>query len=500
MTDLKIDFEDERVWREGQIVPVTNKAFQLLRLFVHHPDRLLTKDRILDEIWPDTYVSESLIKEYVHDLRQALGDDPSHPNFIETVRGRGYRYLGGIEIVNPQANVVQLGDPPSEPPRISVRPIENLTGNDRWALFCRGLRDDLLTDLARYPDIQVIEDGDEKAADYDLAAAVQATDETLRINIRMSDRRERRHLFAQQYDRPIADLFEIQSDIVSRVAAAAVGLGGQIRHAERQRLARRPPQDLRAYELYLVGQELELQCDRDSVLRAYDMLRQSTALDPDYARAWLILGWLCWQLVLEDWSDDPQTTRSLQRQAFITAARLDPLDPFAIMEMSAVHATEGDEVAARDCLERALDLGQNQADLLIAASTYLVNQQDDTRRALRVFEDNLNKVVRVSSWHHLTGCRVCFFAGEFERALSHARSSAENLITRVFTLLCLARMGRQGELENARVAFKNDYPGFESDRFVDQLPITAPVAREEFLAAADEAGISKDRPRKRATT
>lgn len=97
-TSFGLDLGDERLWRGGKPVQITNKAFQVLRYLVANPKRLLTKDELLEKVWPGVYVSEGLIKEYVHDLRLALDDDPARPRFIETVRGRGYRYLGGIEI------------------------------------------------------------------------------------------------------------------------------------------------------------------------------------------------------------------------------------------------------------------------------------------------------------------------------------------------------------------------------------------------------------------
>jgi DNA-binding winged helix-turn-helix (wHTH) protein len=94
----RIDLADERLWSGDQSIAIGNKAFRILRLFVENPNRLLTKDEILDAVWGDVYVSEGLVKEYVHDLRTALGDDPRSPVFIETVRGHGYRFLGGIQV------------------------------------------------------------------------------------------------------------------------------------------------------------------------------------------------------------------------------------------------------------------------------------------------------------------------------------------------------------------------------------------------------------------
>ena len=79
MTDFKLDLRDERLWNGDQPVQIGNKAFQLLRFFVSNPNRLLTKDDILEEMWHDVYVSDGLIREYVHDLRRARRAAPPNP-------------------------------------------------------------------------------------------------------------------------------------------------------------------------------------------------------------------------------------------------------------------------------------------------------------------------------------------------------------------------------------------------------------------------------------
>ena len=150
MDSFKLDLRDERLWRGDHLVRISNKAFELLRLFIRNPNRLLTKDVILEEVWHGVWVSEGLVKEYVHDLRQALGDDPKRPQFIETVHGRGYRFLGGVEVTDNAKDDAALAKSRTEPPSLTVLPFTDLTGEERWSLFCRGLSDDLVTDLARY--------------------------------------------------------------------------------------------------------------------------------------------------------------------------------------------------------------------------------------------------------------------------------------------------------------------------------------------------------------
>lgn len=95
-SEWRLDLIDERLWHDDEQIPLRPKAFAMLCYLVENPDRLLSKQELLDHIWPDTYVSEALVKDYVQDLRKAFGDDPKTPRFIESVRGRGYRFIGAI--------------------------------------------------------------------------------------------------------------------------------------------------------------------------------------------------------------------------------------------------------------------------------------------------------------------------------------------------------------------------------------------------------------------
>lgn len=70
----------------------------MLRHLITHPGQLIAKDDLLEAVWPNTYVTEDGVRHYILELRKALGDDPKAPRYIETVHGRGYRFLGNLEI------------------------------------------------------------------------------------------------------------------------------------------------------------------------------------------------------------------------------------------------------------------------------------------------------------------------------------------------------------------------------------------------------------------
>ena len=112
---FRLDLVDERLWRDGEAAPLGGKAFALLRLLMTSPQTLLTKDQLLDEVWGDRAVGESVLTTAIKDLRRALGDDARDPKIIRTVHGRGYTYMLPVEAqAAPDAEPVA---PPPQPPR-----------------------------------------------------------------------------------------------------------------------------------------------------------------------------------------------------------------------------------------------------------------------------------------------------------------------------------------------------------------------------------------------
>jgi DNA-binding winged helix-turn-helix (wHTH) protein len=91
-----LDVADERLWCGDAPVRVRRKTFAVLRYLAQHPNRLVTKAELLQAVWPDTRVTEVVLKVCVRELRAALGDNALTPRFIQTVHGRGYRFIGRL--------------------------------------------------------------------------------------------------------------------------------------------------------------------------------------------------------------------------------------------------------------------------------------------------------------------------------------------------------------------------------------------------------------------
>lgn len=93
---FRLDAGNAVLWRGSEVVGLPPKAFALLHYLLMNPGRLLTKDALLDAVWHRRYVSESVLKGCVNELRKALADDPKSPTYIETVAKHGYRFIAEV--------------------------------------------------------------------------------------------------------------------------------------------------------------------------------------------------------------------------------------------------------------------------------------------------------------------------------------------------------------------------------------------------------------------
>src|SRR5262252_8995945 len=94
---FRLDPDHACLWREAQAIALSPKAYAVLHYLVTHPDRLVTKDELLDAVWPETAVTDAVLRVAIGALRKVLGDTAQTPRFIATVPRRGYRFLALVE-------------------------------------------------------------------------------------------------------------------------------------------------------------------------------------------------------------------------------------------------------------------------------------------------------------------------------------------------------------------------------------------------------------------
>ena len=108
-----LDLEHEQLRRGDKALHLRPKSFALLRYLVAHPGRVLSKDELVEAVWPRTAISDGVLTVSINEVRRALGDMAQAPQYLETVPRRGYRWRGALPTRPP------LQDPAASPPACS---------------------------------------------------------------------------------------------------------------------------------------------------------------------------------------------------------------------------------------------------------------------------------------------------------------------------------------------------------------------------------------------
>src|SRR5262245_53591117 len=97
---FRLDLAGQQLHRGKTLVPLRPKTFAVLHYLLNYPRQLVTKTDLLDAVWPDTAVSDTVLKVCIREIREALQDDANAPRFVETVHRKGYRFIGNIRTSN----------------------------------------------------------------------------------------------------------------------------------------------------------------------------------------------------------------------------------------------------------------------------------------------------------------------------------------------------------------------------------------------------------------
>jgi DNA-binding winged helix-turn-helix (wHTH) protein/tetratricopeptide (TPR) repeat protein len=232
-----VDRTAYRVLRGTEPLDLTPKLLDLLFHLVDHPATLITKEELLDALWPDANVTENALAQAVSELRQALGDAAGAPRFIKTVARRGYRFIATVERVE---QIVAL-DPPMPAPgdegarTIAVMDFVNVTGDADSAWLSAGIAETVTCDLRALGDFRVIDrwrvmeaarrtNGSLEQMTGDLRARLavvgsyQRNGEHIRITARVVDVASGEALADAKVDGPLEGIFALQDQVVGQFA------------------------------------------------------------------------------------------------------------------------------------------------------------------------------------------------------------------------------------------------------------------------------------------
>ena len=473
-----LDVRERRLSRGSDVIPLRLKVFETLRVLVENAGRLVTKQELLDTVWPETTVEENNLNHNVSVLRKALADPATGQQYIETVPRVGYRFVAPVE--GPIARETAVPDAAAgfNPAlvRLAVLPFANLSPD--WdGCFADGLTEEMISQLGRlYRDrigiisgsssklfrsaaMRAREIGEALRADYLLEGSIRRQGDRARITARLVEAASETHLWVETYESHLTDYLSMQLDVAGRIARSlALELDPDERNAQRP-----VSSNAAAYHAYLQGRYYWSMLADTGVDQALAYLERATELDPACALAHTALA-RARILQAEYYGALPRRALEGARQAAGRALELDPM-------LFEAHMALGE-------VRRLLDWDWRGAEAAYAQAIALNPSQDGPHRAYGLLLASLSKpdeAIRESeracemdpmcAANNSSGAAwVRFLAGDYDAAIVRARRAVEveptYLAARRILAAAYLQSGRRSEavaeLETALTVAEDD--------------------------------------------
>ena len=299
-----VDTGSYRLLRGDAVVQVSPKIIDLLLYLVARPSALVTKDELFKALWPDVAVTDNALTQAVSELRQALGDDPSSPQYVQTVARRGYRFIAAV--TNPKAvapeQAAAATPPASHIPALAVLDFANVSSDASLAWLSSGIAETLTNDLRSALHLRIIDRSrvveaiqrvgsdlkalrGELAIDLAVVGSFQCAGGRLRITARAVDVASGESLADSKADGPLDGVFDLQDRTVMQLAEA---IGSRAESTARRH--HRETSSLEAYQAFTEGRVRLETLDAAKVAGAIKDFERAIELDPNYAAAHVGLG------------------------------------------------------------------------------------------------------------------------------------------------------------------------------------------------------------------
>jgi len=344
---LRLDLSRYELSRDGQPVKLERQPMELLIFLVQRKGQLVTRNDIVEKLWGrDVFVDvDRSVNAAVFKIRAALKDDPAEPKCLETIIGKGYRFIGEVEIIptpaGQQAAVVQQGPPsvahlgslravtisilaalavlallyvsnvgrwrerlpgratPGPIQALAVLPLENLSHDPEQDYLADGMTEELITTLSKIGALRVIsrtsvmrfkgtrqplpEIARELNVDAVVEGSILRSGDRIRISAQLIQAPQDKQIWAESYDRDIRDVLALQSDVAGAIVEQ---IKAKITPAEAVRLSTARQVDPQVYQLYVQGLYYSDKGSEQSARESREYFQKVIEKDPGYALAW----------------------------------------------------------------------------------------------------------------------------------------------------------------------------------------------------------------------
>jgi len=498
-----LDPDEKVLRREGQAVALPPKDLEMLLVLVEQAGHIVTKEELLQKVWPGVFIEEGNLARHVFSLRQVLGDAPDGRKYIETVPKRGYRFVGLIqeqdEAIEPQPASVVVSDQPQKqslvPPgrsrwigavaaaliiaavvigtglrmakkaplqrvMLAVLPFANLSGDANQDYFADGLTEEMIaqlgqlqptrlgviarTSIVRYKNTKenIAEIGKDLGVGYVLEGSVRRADGRVRITAQLIQAGAQTHVWAETYERPLTDVLNVQREIAQRVTYS---LSSELLPARAL-----PPEpahvNLESYDKYLLGlHELGLGT-RESIFKAIQYFQEGMAQDPDNARLYAALAQAYDSATT--YFSSPAEVMPRAKEAAQRAVELDPNLASAHVKLGYVRLFyDWDWPAAEKEYRRALEINPSLPDAQLGYADYLATLGHFDEALSRVQQAYLYDPLAIES--RKEALWIYYFSGRMPETIDQCKKATElapaDGVPYIVLDIAYARLGNRAE-------------------------------------------------------
>src|SRR5262249_12978084 len=361
--------------------PLQPQVFDLLVHLIENRDRVVTKDDLIELVWRGRIVSDSALTSRINAARAAVEDDGKTQKFIRTMPRKGFRFVAEVEERPTAGQLTGIGgERVEEPPRplplpdrpaIAVLAFENMSDDAEQEYFCDGISEDILTALSKVRwffviarnssfsykgrNVHIRQIAEELKVRYVLEGSVRKAGDRVRISAQLNDAATESHIWAENFDRKLVDVFAVQDEITDAIVAA---VEPQIYAAENFRAQRKPPASLDAWDLLMRALSHYWRITREDHLAAQALLERAIAIDPNYGQAQALLAASHMFGVHLGWAELAKAAPIAERAAAL-AVQLDRKDAWAHTALGSVYFSTRRLDDAVSEFETALRLNSN---------------------------------------------------------------------------------------------------------------------------------------------
>jgi TolB-like protein len=519
--DYEIDVERREIRRAKALVHVEPQVFDLLVYLVENRDRVVSKDDLIASVWGGRIVSDSTLTSRINAARNAIGDRGQDKKLIRTIARKGLRFVGAVRIQPNGDELAKVSDLPLDEiqeqlrmalplpdrPAIAVLPFTNMTGDPEQEYFSDGISEDIITALSKLRWFFVIarnssfiykgrsvhlkQIAEELGVAYVVEGSVRKDGDRVRITAQLNDVFTGSHIWAERYDRNLADVFAVQDEITEAIVAA---IEPQLYAAENFRARRKPPGSMDAWDLLMRALSHYWRVTRQDNVVAQALLEKAITIDPNYGQARGMLAASHTFSAHMGWEDMAATAAPIAESAAQAAILSDGEDPWAHYALGCVYlfARRFDDSLAE--FESALrlnpnfSLAQGYYGLTLAYCGRSAEAELAASRALRLSPHD-----PLSAIYYGIASYAQYVGRNYKEAMRLAREGIRQRADFVGAHRVLtAAAGMAGQADIAKAALqelRRAQPNISLDWIAKQMPIKHDTELEHYLEGFRRAGL-----------